>query len=106
MMVRYQVIGEVPMLVHYIKAVAEQMWKTSQICKLFESLIQDVLVNHLEYNQSIVDSQHGFIKGRSCLPNLLTFLEQVTSFADNGDNVDVIFLDFAGFWQGSASKIT
>jgi len=39
---------------------------TSQICKLFESLIRDVcLVNHLELNQAIVDSQHGFRKGRS-----------------------------------------
>jgi len=29
------------------------------------------------------------------LTNLLSFLEQVTSLADNGDNVDMIFLDFA-----------
>jgi len=33
---------------------------TSQIFKLFESLIQDILVSHLEFNQTIVDSQHGF----------------------------------------------
>ena len=26
---------------------------------------------------------------------LLSFLEQVTGFVDNGDSVDVIFLDFA-----------
>jgi len=61
---------------------------TSQICKLFESFIEDVLVNHLEFNQAIVDSQHGFRKGRSCLTNLLSFLEQITSFADNGNIVD------------------
>jgi len=42
---------------------------TSQIFKLFESLIQEVLVNYLEFNQPIVDSQHGFRKGRSCLTN-------------------------------------
>jgi len=42
---------------------------TSQICKLLESPIPDVLVNHLEFNQAIVDSQHGFRKGMSCLTN-------------------------------------
>jgi len=68
---------------------------TSQICKLLESLIHDVLVNHLETNQAIFDPQHGFRKGRSCLTNLLSFLEHITGFVDNGDSVDVIFLDFA-----------
>ena len=53
------------------------------------------MVNHLELNQAIVDSHHGFEKGRSCLTNLLSFLERVTGFVDNGDNVDVLFLDFA-----------
>jgi len=46
---------------------------TSQICTLFELLIRDVLVSHLEFNQAIVDSQHGFRKGRSCSTNLSSF---------------------------------
>ena len=41
------------------------------------------------------DSQHGFRKGRSCLTNLLTFLDKVTGCLDTGESVDVIFLDFA-----------
>jgi len=53
---------------------------TSQICKLLESLIRHVLVNNLEFNQAIVDSQHGFRKGRSCLTNLLSFLEQLLAW--------------------------
>jgi len=67
---------------------------TSKICKLFESVIRDVLVNHLVFNQEILDSQHRK-KGRSCLTNLLSFLEQVSSYVDNADNVDVISLDMA-----------
>jgi len=68
---------------------------TSQLCKIFESLMRDVIVNHLEKNLLIKDSQHGFRKGRSCLSNLLVFLDKVTRSMDEGENVDVIFLDFA-----------
>jgi len=68
---------------------------TSQVCKLFESIIRDVVVKHLEANLLIHDSQHGFRKGRSCLTNLISFLDKVTSEVDPGKDVDVIFLDFA-----------
>jgi len=68
---------------------------TSQICKLFESIIRDSIVRHLESNCLINDSQHGFRKGRSCLTNLLAFLDKVTGCLDSGEGVDVIFLDFA-----------
>jgi len=52
-------------------------------------------VEYLESNQLITTSQHGFRKGRSCLTNLLDFLDKVTGYVDSGDNVDVVFLDFA-----------
>jgi len=68
---------------------------TSQICKLFETIMRDALVHYLENNHLILDSQHGFRKGRSCLTNLLEFLDRVTGCVDAGDSVDVIFLDFA-----------
>ena len=41
------------------------------------------------------DSQHGFTKGRSCLTNLLDFLEEVYDNLDEGKAVDIIYLDFA-----------
>jgi len=53
------------------------------------------MVHYLYVNELILDSQHGFRKGRSCLSNLLTFLDKVTGSIDAGDNVDVIFMDFA-----------
>ena len=68
---------------------------TSQLCRVMESLIRDVLVKFLEDNQLIADSQHGFKRGRSCLSNLLTFLDKVTGFVDTGDSVDVVFFDLA-----------
>ena len=42
----------------------------------------------------IKDSQHGFIQGKSCLTNLLEFLDDVTDMIDGGNPVDVIYLDF------------
>ena len=41
------------------------------------------------------DTQHGFSKGRSCLTNLLNYLEQVTKYVDESNPVDVLYLDFS-----------
>jgi len=68
---------------------------TSVIGKLFESIIRDNLVHYLESNTLITNTQHGFRKGRSCLTNLLEFLDKVTGCVDSGECVDVVFLDFA-----------
>ena len=68
---------------------------TSIICKLFESIVRDALVQHLENNGLIRGTQHGFRRGGSCLSNLLQFLDRVTSEIDNGECVDVVYLDFA-----------
>ena len=37
---------------------------------------------------------HGFLKARSCLTNVLCFLEEITKWAEDGVPVDVIYLDF------------
>jgi hypothetical protein len=68
---------------------------TSQIGKLFESIIRDAIVSHLESNGLIFDSQHGFRRGRSCLSNVLTFLDKATRLIDEGEACDAIYLDFA-----------
>ena len=39
-------------------------------------------------------SQHGFLKARSCLTNLLCFLEEITKWVDDRSPVDVVYLDF------------
>ena len=68
---------------------------TSIICKIMESVIKDSLLNHLITNDLIFPSQHGFMPGRSCTTNLLEYLEEITSSVDDGQPVDVIYLDFA-----------
>ena len=59
-----------------------------------ERIIKAELVTLLEKNQSIRNSQHGFRSKRSCLTNLLTFMEKVAEDLDSGEAVDVIYLDF------------
>jgi len=68
---------------------------TSQVSKIYESILRDAIMEHLVKNQLLRDSQHGFLRGRSCLSNLLTFLDKVTDCVDKGIDVDVIFLDLA-----------
>ena len=52
---------------------------------MMDFLIKHKLINH---------SRHGFLKARSCLTNLLCFLEEITKWVDDGSPVDVIYLDF------------
>ena len=40
------------------------------------------------------NTQHGFTQKRSCLTNLLEFMEIITEHVDDGLPVDVIYLDF------------
>ena len=68
---------------------------TSIVCKVMESILKDQIVNHLSINDLIKPTQHGFMNKRSCLTNLLEYLEIITRFIDEGENVDVIYLDFS-----------
>ena len=67
---------------------------TSVICKLLERLIKDHMVDFLVRHKLLYPSQHGFLKARSCLTNMLCFLEEVTKWIDEGSPVDIIYLDF------------
>ena len=60
-----------------------------------EFFILDSISEHLKQHKLILDSQHGFRPRRSCLSNLLIFLEEVTSYIDKEYPVDVIYLDFS-----------
>ena len=42
----------------------------------------------------LIKYQHGFLKARSCLTNLLCFLEEITKWVDYGSPVYVDYLDF------------
>jgi len=60
-----------------------------------ERFILSALTRHVKDNQGIRPSQHRFMKGRSCLTNLLSFYDQVTCLVDKGMAVDDVHLDFS-----------
>ena len=67
---------------------------TSVICKLFETIITDHMMDFLVKHRLLNPSHHGFLKARSRLTNLLCFLEEITKWVDEGSPVDIIYLDF------------
>ena len=67
---------------------------TSQVCKILEAIVRAHILEHLKVNNILSDKQHGFREGRSCLTNLLDTLECWTKVIDEGDGIDVAYLDF------------
>ncbi|GAB0202783.1 mitochondrial enolase superfamily member 1 [Grus japonensis] len=60
-----------------------------------ERIILSAITWHVQDNQVIRPSQHGFMKGRSCFTNLISFYDKVTHLVDEGEAVDVVCLDFS-----------
>ena len=67
---------------------------TSVPGKMLESIIAEDITQHLESNNLISDSQHGFRRGRSCLTNLLEFFHNMFSLYDKSRAIDILYLDF------------
>ena len=53
------------------------------------------MVLHLSQHSLIRSSQHGFMAKKSCLTNLLEYLEELSSLVDKGHAVDIVYLDFS-----------
>ena len=66
---------------------------TSVVGKVFETLVRDELVRHATENSIINLQQHGFMKSKSTLTNLLEYLEALTKAKDQKIPVDINYLD-------------
>ena len=49
---------------------------TDILCKILEKLVRRNIVDHLEQNEIIDPAQHGFVKDRSCVTNILETFEK------------------------------
>ena len=64
---------------------------TSVPGKVMEQNILSAITQHVQDNRVIRPSQHGFMKGRSCLTNLFSFYDKVICLVDEGKAVVVVY---------------
>ena len=63
--------------------------------KVMERITSGTIMDQLKVNQGVRPSQYGFMNGRSCLTNLISFYDKVTRLVDEGQAVNVVYLDFS-----------
>jgi len=63
------------------------------MCKIMESIIREKLVDFVDENKLLSETQHGFTRGRSCLTNLLETLKDWTKAHNDVYGLDILFLD-------------
>jgi len=59
-----------------------------------QQVISSAITWHTQDNQMIRPSQQGFMTGRSCLTNLISY-DKMTRLVDEEKPADVIYLDFS-----------
>ena len=68
---------------------------TSITCKLMEHIIHSQGMDHLDEHSILCDNQHGFRSKRSCETQLVITIEEIARKLANGEQVDIILLDFS-----------
>ena len=60
---------------------------TSILCKVYEKILRDEILFFVE--NKISPDQHGFVKGKSCLSNLMETMDSVIELIEEGFPVDI-----------------
>ena len=87
-----------------------EIWKTANITALFKNcskidplnyrpVLLTCIISKIYEKIHFIDNkinnhQHGFIKGKSCLTNLLETMDCIIEIIDQGDPVDIFYFDF------------
>ncbi|XP_074998798.1 TBC1 domain family member 7 isoform X1 [Calonectris borealis] len=78
---------------------------TSVLGKVLEQIILSAITWHVQSNQVSRPSQHGFMKGRSSLTNLISFYDKMARLVDEGKALDVVYLDFSKAFDSISHSI-
>ena len=65
---------------------------TCILCKVYEKILRDEILYFVK--SKISPDQHGFVKGKSCLSNLLETMDSVMELIEEGIPVDILYFDF------------
>ena len=63
--------------------------------KLLEYIVSKALLSHLEANEILIDSQHGFRHSRSCETQLVLFVDKLVRSLHAGKQIDAVVMDFS-----------
>ena len=66
---------------------------TPILCRLLETIVREVIIQHIKTNDIIINQQYGFREKRGCILQLLTVLDKLVTSLENGNPVDMIYLD-------------
>ena len=64
------------------------------MCKVFESIISGHLITYFKQNNLFSNKQYGCIHGRSTQIQLLKIIDSWMNSIDEGNEIDVIYIDF------------
>lgn len=80
---------------------------TPIVCKIMESIIAEAVMEFALKLKIIPEQQHGFVRGRSTMTNLLWCVNKWTTALDKKEPIDVVYLDFAkAFDRVPKSRLT
>ena len=73
--------------------------------KIFERVLRDKIISHLERYNLITDQQHGFRKNRSTLTQLLNHVDSILRILEDNGNADILYLDLSKAFDKVNHKI-
>lgn len=75
------------------------------VSKIYERVMYNRLVDHLQNNNLFDEQQHGFRKGKSTTSALLDFSETIIDAVDKGNNVASIFMDLSKAFDSISHEV-
>ncbi|KAJ7410020.1 rna-directed dna polymerase from mobile element jockey-like [Willisornis vidua] len=73
-----------------LSIIFEKSWQSD---KIMEKILLKAMLRHIENQEVIGNSQHGFTKRKSCLTKLVTFYDRVTALLDRSRSTEIVYLD-------------